>query len=419
MSAPRILIAVDSINVNDSSGSRANVAIIQNLRDTGFQLTVIHSSYREIEIPGVETRNIGELKSDINYWLSRAQRVAQRWSNWPLHRYQEGRFGFSFTFFNDVNRFRDELKNYDPAKFDLIITLSKGGSFRPHGAVLHSQVWHAKWLAYIHDPYPSHLYPEPYTWTESGHLLKEAFMRRIIHKATFVGFPSQMLLEHMSAFFPEVKEKSVVIPHQNESAQNSLTDVPEYFDARLFNLVHAGNLMKQRDPAGLIQGFKDFLNENPQAQNNARLYLIGPASYHQKAIEAAIANVPQIVFLPKGEPYYTVMGIQNNASVNIILEADAPDSPFLPAKMVNCTAAEKPIVHLGPARSETMRLLGADYPWHATISDSKTIANVLTQLFKRHQEQTLKADYHVSELKTYFEATHLKQLIVEKCLNRS
>ncbi len=416
MSAPRILIAVDSINVNDSSGSRANVAIIQNLRDSGFQVTVIHSSYQDIAISGVETRNIGELKTDLNYWLSRAQRVAQRWFSWPLHRFQEARFGFSFTFFNDVNRFQKELDKFNPSNFDLIITLSKGGSFRPHGAVLRNIGWHSKWLAYIHDPYPMHFYPEPYTWTESGHRFKEAFMQRITQKAQFVAFPSQLLYQHMAAFFPECKTKSVIIPHQNESAQEALNQVPDYFDTNTFNLVHAGNLMKQRDPAGLIQGFKDFLSANPNA--NARLYLIGPASYHQKAIESAITNVPQIVFLPKGEPYYSVMGIQNNTSVNVILEAAAPDSPFLPAKMVNCVAAEKPILHLGPARSETMRLLGADYPWHATISDSKTIANVLTKLFKRHQEHTLQADYPVSELKAYFNATHLKQLIVEKCLNR-
>lgn len=243
-------------------------------------------------------------------------------------------------------------------------------------------------------------------------------MRRITQKAQFIAFPSQLLLEHMSAFFPDCKHKSFVIPHQNESAQISLTEVPEYFDPKLFNLLHAGNLMKQRDPAGLIQGFKDFLNENPQAQNHARLYLIGPASYHQKAIEAAMANVPQIVFLPNGEPYYAVMGIQNNAAVNIILEADAPDSPFLPAKMVNCTAAEKPILHLGPARSETMRLLGDTYPWHAEIHDSQRISSILQSLFNQFLNGGLKADYQSDRLNHYFGAPHFKQLIFDKCLHR-
>jgi hypothetical protein len=418
MSATTILIVVDSINVNDSSGSRANMAIIQNLRDSGFQITVVHSTYKEIEIPGVKTISVGELKSDVNYWLSRTQRVMQRNFKWPLHRYQEAKFGFSFTFFNDVNRFRNVLQKFNSNQFDLIITLSKGGSFRPHGAVLKLQNWHHKWLAYIHDPYPSHLYPEPYTWTEPGHKIKEAFMQKIARNAQWVAFPSQLLLEHMSYFIPAFKAKSFVIPHQSESTQNNSTRVPDYFNAQFFNIVHAGNLMKQRDPLGLINGFKNFLQKNNEAQRNARLLLIGPASYHQLAIENAIKDTPQIVFLPKGEPYYTILGIQNAASVNIILEADAAESPFLPAKMVNCVAAQKAILHLGPKQSETIRLLGDTYPWHARISDSKQIAETLQTLFEQFSTGNLKPDYPVESLNQYFGASHLKQLIFDVCLNR-
>ncbi len=418
MSLPRILVVVDSINVNDSSGSRANVAIIQNLRDSGFQVTVIHSSYQEIAIEGVETFSVGELKTDVNYWLSRTQRVLQRNLKWPLHRYQEAKFGFSFTFFNDVNRFQNVLRKFNSANFDLILTLSKGGSFRPHGAILKLQNWHQKWLAYIHDPYPMHFYPEPYTWTEPGHAMKEAFMRKIAAKATWVAFPSELLLEHMADFIPDFREKSFVIPHQSESTQKSSTQVPDYFNTQGFNIVHAGNLMKQRDPIGLIAGFKSFIANNEKAQQNARLYLIGPASYHQSAIEKAIKDVPQIVFLPKGEPYYTILGIQNSASINVILEANAAESPFLPAKMVNCVAAQKSIVHLGPKRSETMRLLGDSYPWHAEISDSKRISELFQTHFEQFLNGRLKADYPVESLNHYFGAPHLKQLIFDLCLNR-
>jgi hypothetical protein len=74
--------------------------------------------------------------------------------------------------------------------FDLIITLSKAASFRTHEAVLRLPELHAKWLAYVLDPYPFHLYPSPYNWTEAGHQQKEPFFKEVSEKAAFSSFPS-------------------------------------------------------------------------------------------------------------------------------------------------------------------------------------------------------------------------------------
>ena len=38
----RILVVVESIDVDDSSGSKANVALIKNLAKAGFELQVYH-----------------------------------------------------------------------------------------------------------------------------------------------------------------------------------------------------------------------------------------------------------------------------------------------------------------------------------------------------------------------------------------
>ncbi|MGK4569295.1 hypothetical protein [Flavobacterium sp. 3HN19-14] len=37
-----ILVVVDAIDIEASSGAKANVAIIKNLRDTGFEVLVYH-----------------------------------------------------------------------------------------------------------------------------------------------------------------------------------------------------------------------------------------------------------------------------------------------------------------------------------------------------------------------------------------
>ena len=48
----KILIVTDSINPEDSSGSKANVAFIKSLVASGYAITVIHYTQREIQIEG-------------------------------------------------------------------------------------------------------------------------------------------------------------------------------------------------------------------------------------------------------------------------------------------------------------------------------------------------------------------------------
>ena len=43
----KILVIVDSIDVNDSSGSKANVALIQNLAACGFDVLVLHYTQKK------------------------------------------------------------------------------------------------------------------------------------------------------------------------------------------------------------------------------------------------------------------------------------------------------------------------------------------------------------------------------------
>ncbi len=125
----KILIVVDSINVEDSSGSKANVALIKNLVDAGFEVLVYHYTLKNIQLSGVSCFAIPEIKHSYLYFLSRLQRVIWRNFNINLAPFLQKIFGFSFTFFNDTNSIKRALKkiNYTP---DLVITLSKGASFR-------------------------------------------------------------------------------------------------------------------------------------------------------------------------------------------------------------------------------------------------------------------------------------------------
>ncbi|WNH09633.1 hypothetical protein [Thalassobellus suaedae] len=127
----QISVVVDSINVDDSSGSKANVALIKNLAAIGNRVKVLHYTQQNIHLKGVECIAIQEKKFTFFYFLSRLQRVIQRYFKVNLAQYLEPIFGFSFTFFNDVRSIKATLIKQDFSNVDLIITLSKGGVLDP------------------------------------------------------------------------------------------------------------------------------------------------------------------------------------------------------------------------------------------------------------------------------------------------
>ncbi len=406
----KILVVAESINIEDSSGSKANVALIHNLADAGFEILVYHYTLKDIKLKNINTFAIPEIKISTTYFLSRLQRVISRNFKINFAPFLEKLFGFSFTFFNDTNSIAKALKkcSFNP---DLVLTLSKGASFRPHYAVLKLPELHNKWMAYVHDPYPFHFYPRPYTWVESNYKRKEIFFTKVSEKAKYSAFPSQLLLEWMGSFYPNFLKTGVVIPHQSSKYQIQNLNFPDYFDSSKFNLLHAGNLMKARSPEGLIKGLQLFFDKNKEAQEETRLLLIGPSSDFSTILEQYKKSVPQLIIYNKSVPFDEIYNIQKNASVNIILESKSEISPFLPAKFSHCVEANKPILSLAPFYSETKRLLGNDYPYWAEVDQVDKIAEIIGDMYKLWKQNPNNLKLNRQDLVDYLSKGYLKSII--------
>lgn len=406
----KILVVVDSIDIEDSSGSKANVALINNLNRAGFEVLVYHYTLKNIELKNVKTYAIPERKINVLYFLSRLQRIMSRNLKINMAPFFEAKFGFSFTFFNDTGSIVKSLKNisFQP---DLVLTLSKGASFRPHYAVLRSPHLHDKWIAYIHDPFPFHFYPRPYNWVEPSYAQKENFFKEVSIKSRYSAFPSKLLQEWMSSYFPQFGKTGIIIPHQNDKYEIQNKIMPSYFDVSKFNLLHAGNLMKQRSPKGLIEGFKMFLEQNPDAKKDARLLLLGNASYHSEMLEFYKKNSPQIYIYNGNKVFDEVYNLQKNVSVNIILEAKGEISPFLPAKFPHCIEANKTILSLGPYYSETRRLLGEDYAFWSEADDVNKITSMIEKLYQLWKQNPNSLLLNRKDLEDYLSVAHLKEVM--------
>ncbi|RBN50307.1 glycosyltransferase family protein [Flavobacterium psychrolimnae] len=409
----KILVVVDSINVNDSSGSKANVSLIHNLAKAGYEVLVYHYSRKNIQFQGVTCVSIKERKFSLFYLLSRSQREISRITKINFNSKIESIFGFSFTFFNDSNSIKEGLKKVQNFESDWVLTLSMASSFRPHKALLGLPEWHSKWLAYIHDPYPMHSYPRPYDWVEPGHQFKRDFFLEIIEKARYVLYPSKFLADWMQSYYHNQKGKEIIVPHQIAKETIDLSLLPTYFNLNYFNILHAGNMMSARNPIALIEAFEKFVEQTPKAKNHSKLYFIGSPSCFDEQIKEKQKMMPQLFLSKEYVPFQTVLAMQYLTSVNVILEALGPLSPFLPGKFTHCVQARKPILLLGPFFSESKRLLGNDYAYWSAIDDVDLIHSHINALYYLWLENKNHLIMDRPDLMYYLSEAHLQKTINE------
>ena len=406
----KILIIVESLDVESSSAAKGRMALINNLREAGFALKVYHYTRRPMKLEGIETVQIKERKWNAYYLLSKAQKLLKRHLNLNLNRFFESWLGFPLSFFNDGKSIAKSLQKENDFDPDFVLTLSYAGSFRAHKALLEISKWHDRWISYVHDPFPMHSYPRPYDWVEPGHQQKRGFFLQVSAKAKYMAYPSQLLASWMESYYAPAKGKSIIIPHQIDARLENIQKYPEFFNPIKFNILHAGSLMSARKPYALVSAFTRFLEETPAAKNDARLIFVGKRSVFHEFFRKTHQKYPQFIYHPGYVVFAKVFAMQLAASVNVILEAKGPMSPFLPGKFAHCTKAGSPILLLGPYYSEVRRLLGHDYPYWAEIDEETKILGHIKNLYSRWKNNRETGLENKSKLVEYLSSTHLEEV---------
>lgn len=407
----KILVVVESIDINANSASKGRVALIQNLHKAGYDLKVYHYTRKPIVLEGISCVAIQEQKWNFLYLLSKMQLGFTRLTKWNINPIVEKWFGFSFTFFNDANSIKRDLKKETNFQPDWVLTLSYASSFRSHKALLGMPQWHSKWLAYVHDPYPMHSYPRPYDWVEPGHQLKRDFFWKIVRESKYLLYPSQLLADWMQSYYPGQKNISIIVPHQITDKTIGEDFKWVEFNSNDFTILHAGNMMSARNPMSLIKAFEQFLEQHPEAKAHAKLYFIGASSCFEEPIKEKQKILPQLFLSDGYVPFLEVLAMQERASVNVILEALGPISPFLPGKFAHCVQAQKPILLLGPFYSESKRLLGENYPYWSAINDVGTIQKHITDLYQLWLKNKKQLLMDREDLLYYLSSDFLKETI--------
>lgn len=411
----KILIVVESLDVESSSAAKGRISLINNLHEAGFDLKVYHYTRRPMTLDGTKTVQIKEQKWNLYYCSSKVQVLFKRYLNININHFFESRLGFPLSFFNDGKSIAASLekeRDFDP---DFVLTLSYASSFRAHKALLAIPKWHGRWISYVHDPFPMHSYPRPYDWVEPGHQQKRKFFLQVSAKAKYMAYPSQLLADWMESYYPPAKGKAVIIPHQIDSRLVDSKGYPEFFDPLKFNILHAGSLMSARKPNALVKAFTQFLEHHPEAKKDARLIFVGKRSIYHKFFEETQQEHPEFISSPDYVAFAKVFAMQQTAAVNVILEAKGPISPFLPGKFAHCIKGGSPILLLGPYYSEVRRLLGEDYPYWSEIDDVAKILEHLKKLYSSWKTNTKTELRNRAKLVDYLSSPHLAEVI--KALN--
>ncbi|MFT5647980.1 MAG: glycosyltransferase involved in cell wall biosynthesis [Aureispira sp.] len=408
-----ILVLIESLDINDSSGTKGRLALLQSFVKAGYDVTALHYTQKDIQIPNIQCVKVKERKRNLLFILSRFQRLVYRWFKIDIGKKVDSLFGFSFGFFNDANSLKKAVTNYNQEDFDMIWTLSKGNSYRPHKALLSLPNWHSKWYAYVHDPFPQQLYPRPYNFVPYGFKHKRYFFRDITINAKYIVFPSELLKDWMGSYFVDIEGKSLIIPHQLSGQNGDNTKLPEYFDSNKFNLLHSGNLLDLRDPKPIVEAFAMFLKCNPAAKDNASLLFLGKKSRFTDYLQKKTREVPQIFVSEDYVPFEEVFAMQQQASANIILEAKSEISPFLPGKFAHCVQADALILLVGPFYSESKRLLGKEYPYSFEFDEVGKISLAMAEMYALWIENKEKLKLNRSDLNHYLSPEYLMQVLEE------
>lgn len=404
-----ILVLIESLDLDDSSGTKGRVALLNNMVAAGFAVTALHYTQKEVQLEGVSTVSINEPKA-LFYFLSRLQRYFYKWFGINIGNGYEKRTGFSFNWKGAERAFAKALKKHDPKDFKTVWTLGKGTQFRAHHALLSCPDWHSKWYAYVHDPYPQQLYPRPYNFVPLGYKQKRHFFTEVTKKSKIIVFPSLLLKEWMQSYFVEIANKSLIIPHQISKVKIEGNVLPSYFDSEKFTILHGGNLLDLRNPVPVINAYKKFLKACPEAKTDSALLFLGKPGAFKEILKREQKNLPQLYASSDYVPFEQVYQMQQKTTVNIILEAQSEISPFLPGKFAHCVAANKPIFLIGPYYSECKRLLGNDYPYSFEFKEIDKIAQAMAEVYTAWREKKTRC-LDRPDLEQYLSATYLKKVL--------
>ncbi|MFL6195284.1 MAG: hypothetical protein ACJ75H_14000, partial [Thermoanaerobaculia bacterium] len=237
------------------------------------------------------------------------------------------------------------------------------------------------WCAYFSDPWPHHLYPEPYRFNVGplSRRRQERSLDAMLRRAGSLVFPSARLRDWLLVGRREVHlSKSHVAPHLagREGAPSPAKQGRDGEGSSLLRIRHAGFLMKERRVEPLFAGLDRFLSKHPGAPIRVEL-----AGRYAGAVPAVPPSLSGVVSFEPSMPPEAVRDWMAAADVALLVEANLEEGIFFPSKLSDYLTGGRPILALSPGRGVAADFLADGGGVLAGPEDVAGIAAALERLY--------------------------------------
>jgi glycosyltransferase involved in cell wall biosynthesis len=231
--------------------------------------------------------------------------------------------------------------------FDILHTRLNHPISHLAGLELTRQLRQLPWCAYFSDPWPYHLYPEPYKFTvgPATRYRSEQILKQILTRAGSYVFPSIRLRDHLlNGKRAGFVKNAFVAPHLATVEGN--IGHPE--SNGMLRLRHSGFLMRERNIGPLLEGVRCLLAQRPQSIGRICIEFAG--RYQGNNLPSAPVDLQRLVKFHSYMKHDAIWDWLQNADVFLLVEAKMKEGIFLPSKLADYLRGGRPILALSPTR---------------------------------------------------------------------
>jgi hypothetical protein len=245
-----------------------------------------------------------------------------------------------------------------------------------------AQLFDVPWAAFLSDPWPIWTAPGPYAGSNKGLYRRLQFRcgERLLGQCDALLAPTLEQLELQREVYPILADTPGVETLHCASAENPST--PGNATAGIF---HIGQITPERCGEALINGIKTMADS--LRGDTDVLTFVGDVA---DGIKQALSDEEQqgIVAFPPPVSSERSQELMRSAKALLLIEADMDASPFLPSKITDYAAAQRPIIIVSNANSAQVRMMRGHTGVYCVPHNADLIAETLVVAHKRPLQPT-------------------------------
>lgn len=282
-----------------------------------------------------------------------------------------------------VNPSVDYLSNYIKTNaVDVIITTGPPHSMHLIGLELQKR-FAVKWIADFRDPWTSIGYHKELKLTDKSAQKHKDLEKEVLTKADTILTTSFTTKQE----FAEITTQPIHVITNGYDIET----IEKPALSTKFTISHIGSLLTKRNPRILWKALKEILKENKQFRNDFQLQLVGKVS------SEIIDTIKEF----KLDMYLNVIGYvshtealkyQRSSQVLLLIEIDSYETiGIIPGKLFEYMAAERPILAIGPVKSDVERIIkDTNAGKYFNYDHLEEVKQYILDCYQKYQQNDLK-----------------------------